>query len=43
MMNTKASRNKLILKLAKKKSTNMIQSSIRGQSTWELIHAENGI
>lgn len=44
-MNTKASRNKLILKLARKNPT-IISSSCSTrqiQSTWELVHAENGI
>ncbi|KAF0753198.1 Uncharacterized protein FWK35_00018613 [Aphis craccivora] len=43
MMNTKASRNKLILKLARKNPT-IISSSCSTrqiQSTWELVHAEN--
>lgn len=43
MMNTKASRNKLILKLARKNSTIISPScsTHQRQSTWELVNAEN--
>jgi len=41
MINTKASRNKLIITLARKKSVTD-PSSTQGHSSWELIHTENG-